>query len=364
MSRIKNATPEHYFEEYLYKKDVNDKVYKKTWVGLLGNCLCFYSNHKDLRRVDSLSLENFICFKEPTTLPSEYLFSLCMTGREVQFKTDSLESREMWRAYIITVAELNIPQSVTLLPGPLLSLREALEKEKLRRSQEDVEEMPSCFHNVSRSEAETLLKQFPECGSLLLRPGGSPQTVSVTTCQRNVGTFVLKHYRVTQEQNKYVIQVEPPVTCPTLAQVVNHFKKTTKNLLIPFEKANEYENKIGVLEVDGEDGVATVRYPTETSGTTRISNKCNVPPPLPREPIPQETYENPNDGYTAQEMIRQAPEMTTRRVHIPLQPVNKYKGPEGTRHGAPSLNSGFITRVKRCVVPNQRKSLSLQGEPL
>lgn len=41
-----------------------------------------------------------------------------------------------------------------------------------------------CFLQVSRLEAQLLLERYPECGNLLLRPGGDGKdSVSVTTRQ-------------------------------------------------------------------------------------------------------------------------------------------------------------------------------------
>ncbi|XP_053559122.1 signal-transducing adaptor protein 2 [Bombina bombina] len=351
MFRTKVPSPEHYYEEYLYKKDLNDKVYKKLWVGLQGNCLCFYSNHKDLRRVDCLSLDEYVSLKEPPSnfgvhSSSEFLFSLRLKQREVQLKAESLESREMWRAYIITMTELSIPTSLTLLPGPLLALREALEKEKNRRAREEKGnkaqketedgDKPSCYCRVSRMEAENLLKQNPDCGSLLLRPGGSPNAVSVTTCQQNHGNFVIKHYKVVQQADGCVIQVEPQVFCHSLEHVVSHFVKSSHNALVPFEKLNEYENQIGVLEVNKEDGEVTMRYLPECPA--KISPKYKAPPPLPRTPIPQDDYENPDlcgsSWGTTQEVQR------TRRSSedIPFQD-KKNKRLEKTRSGVPFQNN-------------------------
>lgn len=43
---------------------------------------------------------------------------------------------------------------------------------------------PRCFLQVSRLEAQLLLERYPECGNLLLRPGGDGKdSVSVTTRQ-------------------------------------------------------------------------------------------------------------------------------------------------------------------------------------
>ncbi|XP_012810379.1 signal-transducing adaptor protein 2 isoform X1 [Xenopus tropicalis] len=307
MSRAKTPAPEHYYEEYLYKKDKNDRGFTKLWAGILGNTLCFYSNHKDLRSIDTISLENYVSLKEPGgNLSSENQFSLCMKGREIQLKAESLESREMWRAYIITIAELRIPPSLSLLPGPRLALKEALEKEIERKKKNEAEEneTPSCFYNVSRMEAENLLMQNRECGNLLLRPGGNQKTLSVSTCQKFHSKDVVKHYRVMQEQEGYVIQVEPKVVCSSLANVISHFVNSSNKTLKPFVKICEYENKIAIYEQNNEDGVVTVRYAQDSPviniypfiGSTKTSPLHTAPPPLPRDPPPEDDYENPDQG--------------------------------------------------------------------
>uniref|UniRef100_A0A8C5MA66 Signal transducing adaptor family member 2 n=1 Tax=Leptobrachium leishanense TaxID=445787 RepID=A0A8C5MA66_9ANUR len=350
MSRTKNPVPGHYYEEYLHKKDSNDKVYKKLWVGLLGNTLCFYSNHKELRCMDSLSLDKFVSVKDsPSNSSSDYLFSLTLSDREVQFKAESMESREMWRAYIITMAELSIPQSLTLLPGPLLALMEALDKENQRQSEFEKEQKPSCFYNVSRVEAEDLLKKHPECGSLLLRPGTNPENVSVSTCQLIHGKYIVKHYKVTLEQNKYILQVDPPVPCSSLALVVNHFLKTTHNRLSPFERCNEYENKIGIYEVNNEDGEVTVKYPVDTIATKPTMNRYNIPPPIPREPPPPDTYVIPDQDLLPLTMDKQAglPRRFIDGVPLPNQPANRLRGTEGVRNAGTPMKSGLDEELKR-----------------
>ncbi|OCU00341.1 signal-transducing adaptor protein 2 [Xenopus laevis] len=308
MSRTKTPAPEHYYEEYIYKKDKNDMVFTKVWAGILGNSLCFYSNHKDPRSVDIISLENYVSLKEPgDKSSSENQLSLCLKGREVQLKAESLESREMWRAYIITIAELKIPRSLSLLPGPLLALKEALEKEIERKKKNEAEanETPSCFYNVSRLEAETLLMQNHECGNFLLRPGGNQKSLSVSTCQQYNSKDVLKHYRVIQEQEGYVIQVDPKVVCSSVAHVISHFVNSSNKTLKPFVKICEYENKIAIFEQNNEDGVVTMRYAQDTPGGTKTSPLHTVPPPLPRDPPPEDDYENPDQGEKKWNSIRE-----------------------------------------------------------
>ncbi|OCT97444.1 signal-transducing adaptor protein 2 [Xenopus laevis] len=329
MSRAKTPAPEHYYEEYLSKKDKNDKVFTKVWAGILGNSLCFYSNHKDLRSVDVISLENYISLKESGgKSSSENQFTLCLKGRVVQLKAESLESREMWRAFIITIAELRIPGSLCLLPGPLLTLKEALEKEMERKKKKEAEanETPSCFYNVSRMEAESLLMQNPECGNLLLRPGVNQKSLSVSTCQKYHSKDVFKHYRVIQEQEAYVIQVDPKVVCSSIVHVISHFVNSSNKTLKPFVKICEYEKKIAIFEQNNEDGVVTMRYAQDSPGSTKTSSLHNSPPPLPRDPLPEDEYENPDQGEKQWISIRV---------------------PNGPRNPRPVTSSGLGEELKR-----------------
>ncbi|RXM92533.1 Signal-transducing adaptor protein 2 [Acipenser ruthenus] len=94
---------------------------------------------------------------------------------------------------------LAVPHSLTLLPGQIHLLQEVLsEEEKRRRKQEESAappagspancteqetDLPSCFNKVSRTEAESLLEKYPDCGNLLLRPGRDGQSYAVSTRQ-------------------------------------------------------------------------------------------------------------------------------------------------------------------------------------
>ncbi|VFV23030.1 signal-transducing adaptor protein [Lynx pardinus] len=166
-------------------------------------------------------------------------------------QVESLESREMWKGFILTVVELRIPSNLTLLPGHLYMMAEALAKEEARRALE----VPSCFLKVSRLEAQLLLERYPECGNLLLRPSGDGTGgVSVTTRQTLDGSSVVRHYKVKHEGPKYVIDVEEPFSCDSLDAVVNYFVTRTKKSLVPFLPDEDYEKVLGYVEADNENG--------------------------------------------------------------------------------------------------------------
>lgn len=189
-------------------------------------------------------------------------FCLVLRNQEIKFKVESLESREMWKGFILTVVELRVPSNLTLLPGHLYMMSEALAKEEARRALE----MPSCFLKVSRLEAQMLLERYPECGNLLLRPSGDGAGgVSVTTLQTLNGTPVVRHYKVKHEGPKYIIDVEEPFSCTSLEAVVNYFVSHTNKVLVPFLLDEDYEKVIGFVEADKENGESVWVAPSAPS---------------------------------------------------------------------------------------------------
>ncbi|XP_068836494.1 signal-transducing adaptor protein 2 isoform X2 [Capricornis sumatraensis] len=242
----KSALPLHYYESFLEKKGPRDRDYKKFWAGLQGLTLYFYNSNRDTKHVEKLDLGGFVKLTDEAPWgnshdPSTH-FCLVLRNQEIKFKVESLESREMWKGFILTVVELRVPSNLTLLPGHLYMMSEALAKEEARRALE----MPSCFLKVSRLEAQLLLERYPECGNLLLRPSGDGTGgVSVTTLQTLNGKPVVRHYKVKREGAKYVIDVEEPFSCTSLEAVVNYFVSHTNKALVPFLLDEDYEKVIG-----------------------------------------------------------------------------------------------------------------------
>ncbi|NWX42199.1 STAP2 protein, partial [Steatornis caripensis] len=112
---------------------------------------------------------------------------LRLRGQEVTLKVESQEALEMWRGFILTMAEMKVPTDLALLPGHVFQLSEALREEQDRRAASGSPAtlgVPSCFFEVTRLEAERLLERSAGEGNMVLRPGGYGQGgVSVTTRQ-------------------------------------------------------------------------------------------------------------------------------------------------------------------------------------
>ncbi|XP_015999947.2 signal-transducing adaptor protein 2 isoform X1 [Rousettus aegyptiacus] len=298
--------PSHYHESFLEKKGPRDRDYKKFWAGLQGLTLYFYNSNRDCQHVEKLELGAFVRITDDAPLGSSRdsgtFFSLVLRNQEIKFKVESLESREMWKGFILTVVELRVPSNLTLLPGHLYMMAEALAKEEARRALE----MPSCFLKVSRLEAQLLLERYPECGNLLLRPSGDGTGgASVTTRQTLNGTPVVRHYRVKREGPKYVIDVEEPFSCASLDAVVHYFVSHTKNALSPFLLDEDYEKVLGYVEADKENGESLWVAPSvpavpgpgpaPPTGGPRRPPPTSVTPVSSQDKLPQ--LPNPDENY-------------------------------------------------------------------
>ncbi|XP_035888099.1 signal-transducing adaptor protein 2 isoform X4 [Phyllostomus discolor] len=302
----KCALPSHYHESYLEKKGPRDQNYKKFWAGLQGLTLYFYNSNRDSQHVEKLDLGAFVKFTDEgprgsSSDPGIY-FNLVLRNQEIKFKVDSLESREMWKGFILTVVELRVPYNLTLLPGHLYMMAEVLAKEEVRRTLE----MPSCFLKVSRLEAQLLLERYPECGNLLLRPSGDGANgVSVTTRQTLNGTPVVRHYKVKREGPKYVIDVEEPFSCASLQAVVDYFVLQTNKTLVPFLLDEDYEKVLGYVDADKENGESVWVAPSVPAVPCPdpASRACGPKPspPAPIMPVPSQDklppLPNPDENY-------------------------------------------------------------------
>ncbi|NXY55797.1 STAP2 protein, partial [Callaeas wilsoni] len=230
--------------------------YRRVWAGLRGLKLAFYRGPQDHEPLEVLDLGELVAVQaEGGGLV------LRLRGQEVTMKMESWETQEMWRGFILTMTKVGagrcpgcrgardpsvpsprvppqkkIPRDLALLPGHIFQLLEALREERDRKESPvspATPVVPGCFFEVTRPEAERLLEQSAGRGNLVLRPGGHGQGVSVTTRQELNGTALLKHYRVKREAQGYVIDVETPHRCSSLAEVVQFFVERSKGSLQP-----------------------------------------------------------------------------------------------------------------------------------
>ncbi|KAG7456872.1 hypothetical protein MATL_G00240510 [Megalops atlanticus] len=268
--RPRAQLPPCYYEGYLEKRAPKEKVFRRLWTCLCGNTLYFFNNSKDSDYVERLELSGFISLMDDGSRDKNLeaaRLSLRLKDGEVKLTAPSLETRELWKGFIYAVVELSVPSFLNLLPGQLHLLGEVVEKEWRRRRPDPppaapttplhlplLGEIPACFQPVSRREAEVLLERYPDCGNLLLRPGRDGASLAVTTRQDLNGS-VFRHYRVTQRQHGgYVIDVENPIPCATLHDVINCLLEKTSGTLQPFILEEPYEENITFVKSNDENG--------------------------------------------------------------------------------------------------------------
>lgn len=364
--KSKNTLPSHYYESFLEKKGPRDQDYKKFWAGLQGRTLYFYNSNRDSQHMEKLDLGAFVKLTDEVpwgcSHDSGTHFSLVLWNQEIKFKAESLESREMWKGFILTVVELRVPSNLTLLPGHLYMMAEALAKEEARRALE----MPLCFLKVSRLEAQLLLERYPECGNLLLRPSGDGAGgMSVTTRQMLNGIPMVRHYKVKLEGPRYVIDVEEPFSCASLDAVVNYFVSHTNKALVPFLLDEDYEKVLGYVEANKENGESAWVAPSVPAdprpGPVPSAGGPKQLPPLPVTPVSRQdklpTPLNEDENYVIP--IGDAPSAnyvngdvpsTSRPVSLkprklaklpkpPTVPKPETKGPNGGLARKPAVSS-------------------------
>ncbi|EHB03332.1 Signal-transducing adaptor protein 1, partial [Heterocephalus glaber] len=252
--RLKMTALPLYFEGFLLVKRSEYHEYKHYWTELRGTTLFFYTDKKSTIYVDKLDILDLIRLTEQNSAEKTCAnFTLVLPKEEVCLKTENTESGEEWRGFILTVKELSVPQHLSLLPGQVIRLHEVLEKEKKRRSEieqlpgtsvekqkESIEEhvdalnpMPACFYIVSRKEATEMLEKNPSLGNMILRPGSDSRNYSITIRQETHMPRI-KHYKVVSTGENYTIELEKPVTLPSLFNVIDYFVKETGGNLRPF----------------------------------------------------------------------------------------------------------------------------------
>ncbi|XP_051722255.1 signal-transducing adaptor protein 2a isoform X1 [Ctenopharyngodon idella] len=271
---LKAQLPPCYYEGYLEKRGAKEKVARRLWTCLCGNTLYFFNNSRDTNYVEKLDLSGFVSLIDDPSRDRNLeaaRLNLRMKDGEIKLTAPNLEARELWKGFLYSVVDLAVPTTLTLLPGQLHMLNEVVEKEKMRRKARAssrapssplslplVGEIPACFRPVSRTEAEVLLERHPDCGNMLLRPGRDGSSLAVTTRQDLNGS-VFRHYRVTQkQQGGYIIDVENPIPCPTLHDVINSLMEKTAGTLQPFILEEPYEENITFVSSNYENGERTL----------------------------------------------------------------------------------------------------------
>lgn len=303
--RVRSQLPTCYYEGFLEKKSIKDKMGRKLWTSLCGNSLFFYNNTKDSVYIEKLELSDLVSVSDDCCRDRNLdaaRFTLHMKNEDIKMIAPSLEARELWKGFMLSVSKLSVPNSLNLLPGQIHMMKEIIEKEKIRQrllsslpppSCSDTyvtvqADMPSCYHNVTRVEAEYLLERNAHRGSLLLRPGQDGTSFALTTRQ-DINGPVFRHYRVSRRhEGGFAIALETPITCETLHDVVNCLLEKTNGVLVPLLMEGHYEKNITFAETDNENGERSLHCPKIPSPT----------PPVPsQKPAFAETDNENNETF-------------------------------------------------------------------
>ncbi|KAG1973549.1 signal-transducing adaptor protein 2b [Pimephales promelas] len=289
--RVRSQLPTCYYEGFLEKKTIKDKMGRKLWTSLCGNALFFYNNTKDSVYIEKLELSDLNSVSDDCCHDRNLNaagFTLHMKKEDIKMIAPSLEARELWKGYMLSVSRLSVP-ALNLLPGQIHMMKEIIDKETKRQrllsapppSQDSdpyvhvVPDMPSCYHNVTRVEAEILLERNSAQGNLLLRPGQDGMSFALTTRQ-DINKPVFKHYRVSRRpEGGFIIALETPITCATLHDVVTYVVDKADGVLVPLVIEEHYEKNFVIVKPNEENG--------------EISEHClrNAPSPTPPLPPPK-----------------------------------------------------------------------------
>ncbi|KAF6727934.1 Signal-transducing adaptor protein 2 [Oryzias melastigma] len=270
--RMRNQLPHCYHEGYLEKsRPDHEETSQKLWTCLCGNSLFFFNEKRDNDYIEKLDLTGFISVKnigsDHLSMPAR--FSLHLKSGTTNFTASNTESRELWKAFIHSIAQLSIPPFLTLLPGQIHMLNEAVlqEEERLKNLQspstgQDISgraEMPACYYPVSRLEASLLLEREAMRGNMLLRPSRDRASYAITTRQE-LDKVLYKHYRVTcRPEGGFVIDVNNPVHCDSLHDVITYLVEQTDGVLVPLITEGPYERNFSFIAPDAESGERTVK---------------------------------------------------------------------------------------------------------
>ncbi|XP_057698008.1 signal-transducing adaptor protein 1-like isoform X1 [Corythoichthys intestinalis] len=309
---------QNYHEGFLDKRSFKDKTSRKMWTCLCGNVLYFYNDKRETECTWKLDLGTLVSITDDNTVDQKLdVAKLNIQTKDgiYKFAAPNAEARELWKGLIKSVAELSVPTKLNLLPGQMVMLEEVVkkEKERLRNAQQD---MPSCFHPVSRMEAELLLEREANRGNLLLRPSSDGNGFALST-REEMKEAIYKHYHVSRTpENGFSIDVDNPVACNSLHEVVKYLLEATAGALTTLDREETYQKNIFCISTDAENGERRV-HSANTSVHIPLQG-LHPKQALPRVPS-EEQEENVyvNDNIPDDSTVELSPEPE------PKQPAGK-----------------------------------------
>lgn len=310
-----------YYEGFLWIKRRSKEA--KYWTELRGTKLFLYSDKKQEKFTDSIDLQHLSSVTDNYPNQKQWTEVIVqLPTEEVHIKTETAEDAEEWKGFILTVSQLSVPTTLTLLPGQIIQLKEVLEKESARRASESFEEtipvpttlspvfsstyqdvvnvdaMPTCFYTVSRQEATEMLITEENNGNLILRPGADCKNYAVTIREptENSCRPQVKHYKILATERGFVIELDRPVVLNSLDDVVEHFVNETRGKLRPFV-SNIYDTQIDYsvkqTKKVGESDIETPKKsPKEESKITQLVNQFSRDKSIPMHHGKENAYVN------------------------------------------------------------------------
>ncbi|XP_015246810.1 signal-transducing adaptor protein 1-like [Cyprinodon tularosa] len=347
--RRKSELPDLYHEGYLEKRSFKDKTARKLWTSLCGNTFYFFNEKRENDYVEKLELCGLISVTDDSS-PDPNLdaarFNVQMKNGTIKFTAPNAESRELWKGFIHAVAELKVPLSLNLLPGQLHMLRETVKSEKKRLANPLPEpspppavktEMPICYYEVPRLEAELLLEREASKGNLLVRPGRDGRSFAISTKQDLDGP-VFRHYRILSKPGGgFYIDVEKPVHFQTLHDVVTYMVESTDGNLTPLIIEAQYDKNISFISADNENGERTqqllpvpVSVPEQPRPVTETKTFDDPEPDVEENPPANDQEEEDVRAHYSPPptpLARKTPPIPAPRKKLPVKPPSSSTSP-------------------------------------
>ncbi|XP_038073932.1 uncharacterized protein LOC119742007 isoform X2 [Patiria miniata] len=262
--------PVMHYEGYLEIKGPKDKDYARQWVVLIDNKMVVFNQRVTQREfstsqpLDSLNIDRN-CNFTPDNKEKTKLGMKCKAG-QYKFKTNTPDDRDNWWIRFHAISKLELPK-IHLLPGQTIALEEIIERMKKivphheppgkspmakspkqktfvkqpsgekRETPEDINKKfhfypedlvqgfrddfpipPTWYFEVTRAEAQELLLNNPEHGSIIVRKSES-----------HSGGFSLS------------MRQDPPPNNPQAMPTIKHYKFQWDNKAVSFKMSIEEE---------------------------------------------------------------------------------------------------------------------------
>nr|XP_046178766.1 signal-transducing adaptor protein 1-like isoform X1 [Oncorhynchus gorbuscha] len=332
-----------YYSGHLLKKYTGEKDFKKCYGELRGSTIFLYTDQMHDTYSEKLDLQMLksMVMDAPYQKNRSTIYTLTLSNEEVQLKVDNPNTGEEWRGFIMTVATREIPSNLQLLPGQILRLEEVLSEEQKRQAacsplltttypihpssspgntyDNTLNGIPLCFFPVSRQRAEKMLKENTEYGNIILRPSTDNTNYAITKRQDNPSGPVMKSYKVLSIDTGFVIELNSPVTVPSLAAVLDHFLMETEFRLQPYLVPQTYDT---CIELPPEKPT----LPSKTVPRARVapmihtqSPAGDIPPSYPIPLIPTKATEAGNEYQDADDISGPEPKDLHQELRIAVQ---------------------------------------------